>query len=69
MYERNYTFLDIVTILSFVLQLQNQDKLLDIKDIQKEMQKVADKIDAHLQTQDDKIDLIMKYLQIENPSE
>ena len=62
MYQQNYSFLDVITILSFVLQLQNQDKLFDINDIQKELQKVQDKIDFHLQIQDDKIDQILDYL-------
>ena len=62
MYQQNYTFLDVVTILSFVLQMQNQDKLFDINDVQRELQKVTDKIDAHLQIQDDKIDAIIAYL-------
>ena len=62
MYQQNYSFLDVITILSFVLQLQNQDKLFDINDIQKELQKVQDKIDSHLQIQDNKIDMILEYL-------
>lgn len=62
MYEQNYSLLDIITILSFILQLQNQNKLLDIKDIQEELQKVQNKIDTHLQIQDDKIDQILEYL-------
>lgn len=33
MYEQNYNFLDVITILSFMLQLQNQDKLFDINDV------------------------------------
>lgn len=62
MYQQNYTFLDVVAILSFVLQMQNQDKLFDINDVQRELQKVTDKIDAHLQIQDDKIDAILAHL-------
>lgn len=62
MYEQNYSFLDVITILSFILQLQNQDKLFDINDVQRELQKVQNKIDAHLQIQDDKIDMIIAYL-------
>ena len=68
MYQQNYSFLDVVTILSFILQVQNQDKLFDINDVQRELQKVADKIDAHLQVQDDKIDAILAYLK-ENSGE
>ena len=62
MYQQNYSFLDVVTILSFILQMQNQDKLFDINDVQRELQKVTDKIDTHLQIQDDKIDAIIAYL-------
>lgn len=62
MYEQNYSFLDVITILSFMLQLQNQDKLFDINDVQRELQKVQAKIDSHLQIQDDKIDAILAYL-------
>lgn len=62
MYQQNYSFLDVVTILSFILQMQNQGKLFDINDVQRELQKVTDKIDTHLQIQDDKIDAIIAYL-------
>ena len=62
MYQQNYSFLDVITILSFMLQLQNQDKLFDINDVQRELQKVQDRIDNHLQIQDDKIDMILAYL-------
>ena len=68
MYQQNYSFLDVITILSFMLQLQNQDKLFNIKDVQKELQKVQDRIDTHLQIQDDKIDMILAYLK-ENSGE
>ena len=68
MYQQNYSFLDVITILSFVLQLQNQNKLIDVKDIQRELQKVTDRIDTHLQIQDDKIDAIINYLK-ENSGE
>ena len=62
MYQQNYSFLDVITILSLMLQLQNQDKLFDINDVQRELQKVQDRIDNHLQIQDDKIDMILAYL-------
>lgn len=68
MYQQNCSFLDVITILSFMLQLQNQDKLFDINDVQRELQKVQDRIDNHLQIQDDKIDMILAYLK-ENSGE
>ena len=39
----------------------SNNQILDIKDIQEELQKVQNKIDTHLQIQDDKIDEILKY--------
>lgn len=68
MYEQNYTLLDIINILSFILQVQNQDHIIDIKDIQQEFQKLQNKIDSHLQNQDNKIDEILKYIK-ENSGE
>lgn len=68
MYEQNYSLLDIITILSFMLQVQNQNHIIDIKDIQEELQKVQSKIDSHLQIQDDKIDKILEYIK-ENSGE
>lgn len=68
MYEQNYSLLDIITILSFMLQMQNQSHIIDIKDIQEELQKVQSKIDSHLQIQDDKIDKILEYIK-ENSGE
>lgn len=68
MYQQNYSMLDIITLLSFILQLQNQDKLFDINDVQRELQKVQDRIDNHLQIQDNKIDMILAYLK-ENSGE
>ena len=68
MYEQNYSLLDIITILSFMLQVQNQNHIIDIKDIQEEFQKVQSKIDSHLQIQDDKIDKILEYIK-ENSGE
>lgn len=68
MYEQNYSLLDIITILSFMLQMQNQSHIIDIKDIQEELQKVQSKIDSHLQIQDDKIDKILEHIK-ENSGE
>lgn len=50
--------LDVLTIMSFVLQVQNQSKILNISDIENELQAVH----AHLEAQDDKIDRILEVL-------
>lgn len=55
-------FLDILAILSFALQVQNQSKIFGIGDVQAELQKVVDEIHAHLERQDQKIDLILEEL-------
>lgn len=67
--ERGLEFLDILTILSFAIQMQNQSKIFGISDIQKELQKVVGEIHAHLETQDDKIDKILEVLKVDNHQE
>lgn len=54
--------LDILTLISFALQLQNQQNIIGIADVQKEVDRAIDKINEHLQIQDDKIDKIMEAL-------
>ena len=67
MFEQQLSFIDLVNIISLALQMQNQDRLFDINDIQRELKKVADRIDNHLQIQDNKIDSIIEYLNKERP--
>lgn len=45
-------FIDILTLVSFALQLQNQTKLIDIQDVQKEVDRAIDLINSHLEDQD-----------------
>ena len=59
-------FLDILTIISFALQMQNQSKIFGIGDVQEELQNVVDEIHAHLENQDKKIDEILGVLKNEN---
>lgn len=54
--------LDILTIVSFVMQLQNQSKSFDLHDIQNDNERVAEEIHQHLKTQDEKIDKILNRL-------
>ena len=64
-----YTFLDLLNILSFFLALKNLDLNVDqnyMQDVQQkfndQISSVVDQIHAHLQTQDDKIDEILSIL-------
>lgn len=54
--------LDILTIISFCIQMQNQNKIFSIHDIQSDNDRVLDDIHQHLKTQDDKIDQILSLL-------
>ena len=62
-------FLDFLTVLSFVLQIQNQDKLIGIQDVQREVDRAIGEIHAHLEVQDAKIDRILEVIQNETDSE
>ena len=60
--DNSFEFLDILAILSFAIQMQNQSKIFGISDVQEELQKVVQEVHAHLEQQDNKIDLILKEL-------
>jgi len=64
-----YTFSDIINILSFFLALKNLDLNVDqnyMQDVEQQfnnrLSSVVDEIHKHLQTQDDKIDEILSIL-------
>ena len=64
-----YTFLDILSILSFFLAIQNYDLNVDqnyMQDVQQkfntQISTAVDEIHKHLQMQDDKIDEILSIL-------
>ena len=54
--------LDVLTIISFCIQMQNQNKIFSIHDIQSDNDRVLDNIHQHLKIQDDKIDQILSRL-------
>ena len=58
----NLEILDILTIISFALQLDNQNRIIDIKDVQNEVNRAIDEIHKHLEIQDKKLDTIIKGL-------
>lgn len=65
-----FTFLDIVSLISFFIGLENLNENLtqgDKQDLMSELSNKAEillkEIHAHLESQDDKIDLILKKLE------
>lgn len=63
--EQGLEFLDILTVLSFVLQLQNQSKIFGLQEVQNDNNRVAQEIHKHLESQDEKIDRILEVLAYE----
>ena len=62
MNENNFDFLDLLTIISIVIQIQNQKDIAKASDIQNETDKAVDLINEHLQMQDKKINEILRIL-------
>ena len=58
----NLEFLDVLAIISFALQIQNQSNIIGIRDVQREVNRAVSEIHAHLETQDDKIDKLVEVL-------
>lgn len=58
-------FLDILAIISFALQMQNQTKIFGLNDLQAENNRVAEELHRHLTEQDKNIKRIMEVLGIE----
>lgn len=54
--------LDILTIISFCIQMQNQNKIFSIHDVQSDNDRVLNDIHQHLKIQDDKIDQVLSLL-------
>ena len=68
-----YTLLDVLSILSFIVGLQNYDMNVDQNDMQKlqrelyeQLESVVSDIHKHLQLQDEKIDEILRILKSKN---
>lgn len=60
--NEEFELLDILTVLSFIMQVQNQNKLLGISDIQEDNNRVAEEIHQHLRQQDEKINEILELI-------
>lgn len=57
-----FELLDLLTVLSFIMQVQNQSKLFGISDIQEDNNRVAEEIHQHLKQQDEKINKILELI-------
>lgn len=60
--QQSLDFLDLLTVLSFWLQLQNQNKIFGIKDVQYDSNRIANELHEHLEKQDEKINKILEAL-------
>lgn len=60
--NEEFELLDLLTVLSFIMQVQNQSKLFGINDIQEDNNRVAEEIHQHLQQQDEKINKILELI-------
>lgn len=54
-----FELLDILTVLSFVLQIQNQSSIVSINDVQEEVNRAITEIHKHLEEQDRKLDILL----------
>ena len=55
-----FEILDILTIMSFALQLENQNNLVGMKDVQNEVNRAVSEIHAHLEEQDRMLKLLLE---------
>lgn len=60
--NEEFELLDLLTVLSFIMQVQNQSKLFGINDIQEDNNRVAEEIHQHLKRQDEKINKILELI-------
>lgn len=71
MYQNNlnnqFDVLDLLSIMSFAIQMENQKNIVSIKDIQHEVDAAVDNIHQHLENQDKKIDYLISLLEQERP--
>lgn len=57
-----FTFLDIISLTSFLIGLMNLDENLTQGDLADKAQLILDEIHGHLQQQDEKLDIILRRL-------
>lgn len=60
--DEQLDLLDILTIISFTIQLQNQSNIIRMTDVQKEVRAAVNELHEHLELQDDKLDQVLALL-------
>ena len=63
---KQFGILDLLTLISFAIQLENQKNIIGIQDVQGEVDRAIDSLNEHLQKQDEKINKIMEALHIQD---
>ena len=61
--NQQFELLDILTILSFILQVENQGHLVDMSDVQNEVNRAVSEIHAHLEEQDRMLRLLTERME------
>ena len=62
--NQQFELLDILTILSFVLQVENQGKVIGLTDVQNEVNRAITEIHRHLEEQDRMLKLLLERMGI-----
>ena len=57
-----FTFIDIVALVSFMVSLENLDENITQNDLAGQLHRVVDEIHTHLEEQDKKIDEILEVI-------
>jgi len=60
--QKQLDFLDVLSIISFVLQIETLGNTFTIEDIQKDNDRIMQELHGHLEEQDRKINMILEVL-------
>ena len=60
--QKQWDFLDVLSIISFALQVKTLGTTFSIEDIQKDNDRIMQELHGHLEGQDRKIDMILEVL-------
>lgn len=64
-----FTFIDIISLISFYVGLENYASNISQEDVQQVAENILNEIHDHLQTQDEKLNLIIEVLKHESNQE
>lgn len=60
--QKQWDFLDVLSLISFALQVETLGNTFSIEDIQKDNDRIMQELHGHLEEQDRKIDMILGVL-------